>query len=137
VKVFSLNKSERIKEKKIFEQLYKSGKTVLLKNNSLKIIYLAEKSDKSCVKIAVGISKKAGNSVWRNRLKRLIRNAYRLNKLQLIELAKRKRMRIFILFSSVSLNQSASPKLKYKEIENQVISLLSMIVKKLDSVLET
>ncbi len=137
MKVFSLNKSERIKEKKIFEQLYKSGKTVLLKNNSLKIIYLAEKSDKSCVKIAVGISKKAGNSVWRNRLKRLIRNAYRLNKLQLIELAKRKRMRIFILFSSVSLNQSASPKLKYKEIENQVISLLSMIVKKLDSVLET
>jgi len=137
VKVFSLNKSERIKEKKIFEQLYKSGKTVLLKNNSLKIIYLAEKSDKSCVKIAVGISKKAGNSVWRNRLKRLIRNAYRLNKLQLKELAKRKRMRIFILFSSVSLNQSASPKLKYKEIENQVISLLSIIVKKLDSVLET
>lgn len=137
MKVFSLNKSERIKEKKIFEQLYKSGKTVLLKNNSLKIIYLAEKSDKSCVKIAVGISKKAGNSVWRNRLKRLIRNAYRLNKLQLKELAKRKRMRIFILFSSVSLNQSASPKLKYKEIENQVISLLSIIVKKLDSVLET
>jgi ribonuclease P protein component len=137
VKAFSLGKNERIKERKIFEQLYKSGNTILLKNYSLKIIYLAEKSDISCVKIAVGISKKAGNSVWRNRLKRLIRNAYRLNKLQILDLAKRKGMKIYILFSSVSLNQSASPKLKYKEIENQVISLLSVIVKKLDSVLET
>lgn len=137
MKAFSLGKNERIKERKIFEQLYKSGNTILLKNYSLKIIYLAEKSDISCVKIAVGISKKAGNSVWRNRLKRLIRNAYRLNKLQILDLAKRKGMKIYILFSSVSLNQSASPKLKYKEIENQVISLLSVIVKKLDSVLET
>jgi len=133
VKTFSLSKNERIKEKKIFDQLFKSGKTVLLKNNSLKIIYLTEKSDKTCVKIAVGISKKVGNSVWRNRLKRLIRNSYRLNKLNLIEMAKQKRMRIYILFSPINLNQSSSPKLKYFEIENQVVSLLESVRKKLDS----
>ncbi len=133
MKTFSLSKNERIKEKKIFDQLFKSGKTVLLKNNSLKIIYLTEKSDKTCVKIAVGISKKVGNSVWRNRLKRLIRNSYRLNKLNLIEMAKQKRMRIYILFSPINLNQSSSPKLKYFEIENQVVSLLESVRKKLDS----
>ncbi len=137
MKIFSLSKNERIKEKKIFDQLFKSGKTVLLKNNSLKIIYLVEKSDNPCVKIAVGISRKAGNSVWRNRLKRLIRNAYRLNKLKLLELSKQKGMRIYILFSSVSLNQSTSPKLKYSEIEAQIISLLKVIYNKIDSILET
>lgn len=127
MKVFSLSKNERIKEKKIFDQLYKSGKTVLLKNNSLKIIYLSENSDKPCVKIAVGISRKVGNSVWRNRLKRLIRNAYRMNKLRLLDITKQKGMRLYILFSSVSLNQSTFPKLKYSEIESQVISLLDVI----------
>lgn len=137
MKIFSLSKNERIKEKKIFDQLFKSGKTVLLKNNSLKIIYLVEKSDNPCVKIAVGISRKAGNSVWRNRLKRLIRNAYRLNKLKLLELSKQKGMRIYILFSSVSLNQSTSPKLKYSEIEAQINSLLKVIYNKIDSILET
>ncbi len=137
MKVFSLSKNERIKEKKIFDQLFKSGKTVLLKNNSLKIIFLTEKSDKPCVKIAIGISRKAGNSVWRNRLKRLIRNAYRLNKLQIIDIAKQKGMRIYILFSSVSLNQSNSPRLKYSQIEVQIISLLKIIYKKIDSILKT
>ncbi len=132
---FSLSKNERIKEKKIFDQLFKSGKTILLKNNSLKIIYLTENSVDPCVKIAVGISKKAGNSVWRNRLKRLIRNAYRLNKLKLIELSKQKGIRIYILFSSLSLNQSSSGKLNYSDIEKGVISLLSDLNNRIESAL--
>lgn len=133
MKIFSLSKNERIKEKKILEQLYKSGKTVLSNNGSLKTIYFSEKADYSVVKIAIGISKKAGNAVWRNRFKRLIRNAYRLNKLKLVEFAKQKGMRINILFSSVSINQSNSPRLYYKEIETQVISLLDKIYIKLNS----
>lgn len=137
MKTFSLSKNERIKEKKIFEQLFKSGKTVLSKDNLLKAIYLSEKSEYFTVKIAVGISKKVGNAVWRNRLKRLIRNAYRLNKLKIVELAKQKGIRIHIVFSSFRLNQYNSPRLFYKDIESEVLSLLEIIYKKLNSVKET
>lgn len=137
MKTFSLSKNERLKEKKIFDQLFKSGKTVLSKDNLLKAIYFSEKSEHFIVKIAVGISKKAGNAVWRNRLKRLIRNAYRLNKLKIVELAKQKGIRIHIVFSSVRLNQYNSPRLFYKDIESEVLSLLEIIYKKLNSVKET
>ncbi|MCS7052636.1 MAG: ribonuclease P protein component [Ignavibacterium sp.] len=133
MKKFSLSKNERIKEKKIFDKLYKSGKIVLSKNKSIKAIYLAEKSQEPCAKIAIGISKKAGKAVWRNRLKRLIRNAYRLNKLQLLDLAKQKNLNIYVLFSSLSLNQINCPKVKYDFIELEVISLLELIHKKINS----
>jgi ribonuclease P protein component len=133
VKIFSLSKNERIKEKKIFDKLFKSGKTILSKNNSLKIVYLTEKSEEHFVKIAIGISKKSGKSYWRNRLKRLIRNAYRLNKLQLFDLILQKKISIYILFSSVSINQLNSQKLSYKEIEEQVVSLLELLYSKLES----
>lgn len=136
MKRFSLSKNERIKEKKIFDKLFKSGKTVLSQNKSLKAIYFFENSDAFGVQIAVGISRKAGKAVWRNRFKRLIRNAYRLNKLQLLELAKEKKLKIYVLFSSVTLNQLTSPKLLYKEIELQIISLLDLIYKKIDSLSE-
>jgi ribonuclease P protein component len=131
VKKFSLSKNERIKEKKIFDKLFKSGKTVLSQDKSLKAIYLTEISEIPCVKIAVGVSRKIGNAVWRNRLKRLIRNAYRLNKLDIVQLAEQKKISIYILFSSVLLNQSVHPKLKYSEIQLQIVSLLKTIQNKI------
>jgi len=136
VKKFSLSKNERIKEKKIFEKLFKSGKTILSENKSLNVVYLLEKSDDFCVKVAVSISKKFGNSVWRNRLKRLIRNAYRLNKLDILEIARTRKMSVYLLFSSISINKKNSPKLTYKEIEIQVISLLQRLKNKIESIIE-
>lgn len=133
MKKFSLSKNERIKQKKIFDELFKSGKVILSKDNSLKSVYLIKKTDYPGVKISVGVSKKAGKAFWRNRLKRLIRNAYRLNKLELVELAFKKKITIFILFLSISLNQSTSKKLFYKNIEKEIIFLLQKINKTIHS----
>lgn len=131
MKLFSLSKDERIKEKKNIQLLIQEGSSVFSSRNSLKAIYLIQDSDKPGVKIAVGISKKAGKAVWRNKLKRLIRNAYRLNKIPLIQSAQQKNKSVLILFTSLSYNEQNNKKLFYDEIVKEVKSLLEKIAKRI------
>lgn len=131
MKLFSLSKDERIKEKKNIQLLIQEGSSVFSSRNSLKAIYLIQDSDKPGVKIAVGISKKAGKAVWRNKLKRLIRNAYRLNKIPLIKSAQQKNKSVLILFTSLSYNEQNNKNLFYDEIVKEVKSLLEKIAKRI------
>ncbi len=131
MKLFSLSKYERIKEKKNIQLLINDGSSVFSSKNSLKAKYLIQDSNEPGVKIAVGISRKAGKAVWRNKLKRLIRNAYRLNKIPLVEKAKQKNKIVLILFTSLSYNEENHKKLLSVEIEEEVKSLLYKIEKRI------
>ncbi|MEP0860606.1 MAG: ribonuclease P protein component [Ignavibacterium sp.] len=131
MKLFSLSKYERIKEKKNIQLLIQDGSSVFSSKNSLKAIYLIQDSNEPGVKIAVGISRKAGKAVWRNKLKRLIRNAYRLNKIPLVKSAQQYKKQVLILFTSLSYNEQNSKKLHYWEIETEVKSLLNKIEKRI------
>ncbi|MCX8106631.1 MAG: ribonuclease P protein component [Ignavibacterium album] len=137
MKLFSLSKDERIKEKKNIQLLIQEGSSVFSSRNSLKAIYLIQDSDKPGVKIAVGISKKAGKAVWRNKLKRLIRNAYRLNKIPLIKSAQQKNKSVLILFTSLSYNEQNNKNLFYDEIVKEVKSLLEKIAKRISGKINT
>lgn len=137
MKLFSLSKDERIKEKKNIQLLIQEGSSVFSSRNSLKAIYLIQDSDKPGVKIAVGISKKAGKAVWRNKLKRLIRNAYRLNKIPLIKSAQQKNKSVLILFTSLSYNEQNNKNLFYDEIVKEVKSLLEKITKRISGKINT
>lgn len=130
MKLFSFSKNERIKEKKNIQNLIQEGSSVFSSKNSLKAIYLIKDSYEPGVKIAVGISRKAGKAVWRNRIKRLIRNAYRLNKIPLINSAKENNKQILILFTSWGYNEQKNKKLDYREIVNEVKSVLEKIERK-------
>lgn len=78
---FSFSRKEKLKSKKQIALLFKEGKSVSA--YPVKLIYL--KQDKTLadpkIKVAVTVPKRSFNrAVDRNRIKRLLREAYRLNK---------------------------------------------------------
>lgn len=72
----TLGPQERIKKKKDFLHLYKKGKRY--RGKYFILVYLSSASDFS--RMAVVVSKKIGNAVKRNKIKRWMRTLYRRNK---------------------------------------------------------
>ncbi len=123
MKRFGLSKKERIKKKNDFSRVYNSGKIIYSNSRKLKaIFYLGEDGVKN-VKVAFGISKKAGNAAWRNRLRRLLKEAYRLNKEILSECTNS----LYIVFSPNALNKKKHPKLYLRDVEDDMIYLLKKL----------
>jgi len=130
VKRLSFGKSERIKDKKHFEKIYESGKVFFSSDKKVKAVYLfIENSDVRLPKVAVAVSKKAGNAFWRNRIKRLLREAYRLNKLPISSFCIEKKNQLFIIFSPYQLNQKENKTIKLFEIMPGVQEILSFIIR--------
>ncbi len=67
--------SESLKKPSDFQNVYKCGKSCA---NRYLVMYVY-KNDCSFNRVGISVSKKVGNSVVRHRVKRLIREAYRLN----------------------------------------------------------
>ncbi|WP_339756655.1 ribonuclease P protein component [uncultured Winogradskyella sp.] len=78
--VFKYGKKDKLKSKKDIELLFTEGKAVTV--YPLRLIYLkTEFDDGSILKTGVSVSKRLHKTaVARNRIKRLLREAYRLNK---------------------------------------------------------
>ena len=67
--------SESLKKNQDFQNVYKKGKSYA---NKYLVMYVLENNlDKN--RLGISVSKKVGNSVVRHRLKRLIKESYRLN----------------------------------------------------------
>ncbi|WP_369999217.1 ribonuclease P protein component [Winogradskyella sp.] len=77
---FKYSKKDKLKSKKLIEQLFNEGKAVTV--YPLRLIYLkTEFEDGSVLKTGVSVSKRLHKTaVSRNKMKRLLREAYRLNK---------------------------------------------------------
>ena len=67
--------SQSLKKNADFQNLYKSGKSFA---NKYLVMYVKE-NDLGINRIGISVSKKVGNSVVRHRLKRLIKESYRLH----------------------------------------------------------
>ena len=77
----TFNKNEKLKSQKAIEQLFEEGKSVLA--YPLRMVYL---KNEDLLKVGVSVSKRNfKNAVDRNRIKRVLRESYRLNKTMLIE----------------------------------------------------
>uniref|UniRef100_N2B303 Ribonuclease P protein component n=1 Tax=Eubacterium plexicaudatum ASF492 TaxID=1235802 RepID=N2B303_9FIRM len=66
--------SESLKKNSDFQKVYKRGKSYA---NRYLVLYVL-KNGTECNRLGISISKKVGNSIVRHRLKRLIKEAYRL-----------------------------------------------------------
>lgn len=128
MKNFSLNRYERVKKKNDFEKVYNSGKVFFSSDLIVKLHYFSqEELNYTGVKIATAVSKKSGKAVWRNRVKRLLREAYRLNKGQLVEKAREKNMELFLVFSANKLSENKNKKIFLRDITPGVVELINKI----------
>lgn len=128
MKSFSLNRSERVKKKKEFDKVYSSAKIFFSSDHFIKSLFIVDTETKSFgVKIAAAVSKKAGKAVWRNRIKRLLKESYRLNKQDLLNKCIEKKISLLIIFSPVKLSEFKNKKVFLKDIAPGVIELINKI----------
>ncbi|MCF6268484.1 MAG: ribonuclease P protein component [Melioribacteraceae bacterium] len=125
MKRFGLSKNERIKKKKEISRVFNTGKRIYTNSRKLKAIFCFGEDDSGIIKIVPAVHKKAGNAVWRNRMKRLLRESYRLNKEILIDVIEEKTL--LLMISPNSINKKKQPKLLLSDVQDEVIELLNKI----------
>ncbi|CAM3198463.1 ribonuclease P protein component [Filibacter tadaridae] len=68
-----MNKRQRVKKDKEFQQVFKTGKSIA---NRQFVVYSLRKEGQIEFRIGLSVSKKVGNAVTRNRIKRYIRQSF-------------------------------------------------------------
>ena len=106
--------------------IYDVGETMLSRDGKIKASYLIS-SLEGCleIKYGVAVSSKKGSAVWRNRFKRLIREAVKDAGKFLNSNNYCKEKSLLIIFSPSGLNEKNHQKLFLKDIEPSVVVLLS------------
>ena len=128
MKKFGLSAVEKLKSRKEIKKVISFGITIFSTDNKIKAIYLVEKNNgKTSIKITPAVFKKLGCAVWRNRIKRLIRESYRLNKQELILKSTEKNIDLKIIFSSQNINEKTNKQVKLKEIAPGMLDVINKI----------
>lgn len=119
---------ERLRNKNEFEIVYKNGKSIISGDKKLKAKYLfTGAGDNIKVKLGLSVISKKGNSVWRNRTKRILRVAVRKGKDILQNLAIEKNSNLLIIFSPYSISQNNSKEIYLKDILGSVLEIINRI----------
>lgn len=128
----SLGKEERVKSKKLIEKLFTGGGSHSLSAFPLRLVYMTldntegESMGHPDLQMMVSVSKrKFKHAVKRNRVKRQVREAYRLNKHLLADyIPEGKSLIVGFIWLDNQLYDS-------KHVENRMINLLKRIGEKL------
>ncbi len=100
--------SDSLKKNRDFQEVYRNGKSYANKYLVMYVLYKEETRNR----IGISVSKKVGNSVVRHRLKRLIKESYRLQESRF-----QKGLDIVVICRASAKERS------YKELENALIHL--------------
>jgi ribonuclease P protein component len=116
---------ERLRGKRDIDAVYKNGKTIISTDKKLKVILLSSESRINKIRVAITVSSKAGKSVWRNRLKRIIRESIRQEKEFLKDQININKQEVSIIFSPYRLNQGSFEQVFLKDIKPAVTDILN------------
>ena len=125
VKIFDWLKSENE-----IAAVFKKGKVIISLDRKLKASHLSSERITHRIRVAVTISSKTGNSVWRNRLKRIIREAIRQENDLLKEIVFNSKSELSIIFSPNRINQVNLKHILLKDIKPAVTDILYKLSKK-------
>ncbi|MDO9152425.1 MAG: ribonuclease P protein component [Paludibacter sp.] len=125
---FSFPKQEHLCGEIPINRLFTQGKAFIA--YPLRVVYIIdENKDLIPVKILVNVPKKRfKRAVKRNRIKRLMREAYRLNKPALIDFIKQRNLNLQIAFNYVS-----DEEFDFNTIEKQLVKALKKISDKIET----
>lgn len=128
---FTFTREERLKSRKVIEQLFKEGNSFA--QYPLRVVWseMEERKSDFPVQFALSVSKKKfKRAVDRNRIRRLVREAYRLNKHILYEkltdqqqATSDKQIALMVIYTGAEI-------LSFEEIEKAMRGLLCRLVKK-------
>jgi len=123
----SFSKAEHLCGEKRITRLYTQGEAFIA--YPMRVVYLLEaKSDSEASSVLVSVPKKRfKRAVKRNRLKRLMREAYRLNKHIMLEKLAEKQLQIHISFNYVSDDE-----LDFVTIEKKMKLSLQKLIDKIE-----
>lgn len=117
---YTFSAKEKLKSRKQIGLLFTAGKSI--NQHPLRLKYLKVESDDAGVKAAFSVPKRSVKlAVTRNRLKRLMREAYRLNKHILLNNTPNQYIMMFIY--------SSNKELPLVEMEKKMIELLNKLIK--------
>ena len=120
---FTFKKEEKLKSKKLIEQLFEEGDSFTKFPLRIKFLRVDHTSENAILTSFSAPKRKFKKAVDRNRIKRLMREAYRENKYLLTDTIKEKHI---IMFTFIDENEH-----KYVEIEEKMIFLLKMLIDKI------
>ena len=96
---YTLGKTEKLKSRKLIEQVFKQGKS--FSSFPFRVVYVFAEEEKIPYGVQAGFSvstKFFKNATDRNRIKRLMREGYRLQKNELLQLVKEKNKNLAVFF---------------------------------------
>lgn len=134
-KIFTYQKLDKLKSKKQTQYLFSKGQAITV--FPIRLIYTIEPLEKSSntsssflLQAGVGApSSTFKKAVERNRVKRLLREAYRLEKPSFVQQATldNKRVNLFFLYTDASLQTQIEIQAKVKEALNLLLTKLKKI----------
>jgi ribonuclease P protein component len=123
VKKFTLNKTERLKRRKIIEQLFSEGRAVSAFPIRVQYKLVDELLTEPLQAGFSASSRTFKRAVDRNRIKRLMREAYRLQKAPLEQAlqTKQRRLALFLIYTGKELPQYALVKEKMEVVLQRLV----------------
>ena len=123
---FAFKKNEKLCSKKLIDEVFENGKSI--SKGCLRIIYLCKnKLPETTNQVLISVAKKRfKKAADRNRIKRLIREAYRLNKTELQELSRQQQQQI-----NLAIIYQSNEILNYQAVEADLKSALIKLISKI------